>query len=398
MNQNKVYIQNFWYVNNYGACLTAFALYKILEQLDYDVNLIDVSSLGQSINYAFEKFIKKYCKTTNRVKFLSDIKNINDKNAIYITGSDQVFRPHLVLDNLKYFLFDYVNPCAKKVSFSASFGVDKEKFINETDSKIIEKMKLSLNSFDFVSVREKSGVDICKDLFDVGAEWIIDPVFILDKKSFENLTNEVSRDFKNKIVSCMFDKKNNQLDKFLEKKYSSKVVELWESGFTIEEWIAAIKNCKFLVTNSFHATCFAIIFNKPFICLAKDKGASSRFESLFDMLNIKDESVNLIDEIYERDCLFKIDYAKVNTRIAEESKKGLDFLNMILATPTSKTEEKIKANIQFLETEVCELEKEATLKYQIKKELWNLWIIIFHKYLPYSLKNIIRFMRNKYVR
>lgn len=51
--------------------------------------------------------------------------------------------------------------------------------------------------------------------------------------------------------------------------------------------------------------------------------------------------------------------------------------------------------MQFLENKICELEQQATLKYQIKKELWHLWLIIFHKYLPNSIKNIIRFMRDK---
>lgn len=395
MNQNKVYIQNFWYVNNYGACLTAFALYKILEQLGYDVNLIDVSSLGQSINYAFEKFIKKYCKTTNRVKFLSDIKNINDQNAIYITGSDQVFRPHLVLNNLKYFLFDYVNPFAKKLSFSASFGVDKEKFLQENSSKTIEHMKTSLKSFDFISVREKSGVEICKDLFDIDAEWIIDPVFILNKKYYEDLATQSNQNFNGKIVSCIFDKKDNKSDKFLSKKYNAEVIELWNSNLSIEEWLSAIKDCNFLITNSYHAMCFAIIFNKPFISLSKDMGASARFESLFEMLGIEDQSINNINEIYGRDCIFKIAYEKVNQRIKEEQQRGIDFLNKALESPAGKKEEKIEIKMQFLENKVCELEQQATLKYQIKKKLWNLWLIIFHEYLPNPIKNIIRFVRDK---
>lgn len=395
MKNNKIYIQNFWYVNNYGASLTAFALYKLLKQLDCEVRLINVSSYNESIHYAFNNFIKKYCKTTNRITCLSDIRNINDKNAIYITGSDQVLRPHLVLNNLKYFLFDYVNPFAKKLSFSASFGVDKEKFLQENSSKTIEHMKTSLKSFDFISVREKSGVEICKDLFDIDAEWIIDPVFILNKKYYEDLATQSNQNFNGKIVSCIFDKKDNKSDKFLSKKYNAEVIELWNSNLTIEEWLSAIKDCNFLITNSYHAMCFAIIFNKPFISLSKDMGASARFESLFEMLGIEDQSINNINEIYGRDCIFKIAYEKVNQRIKEEQQRGIDFLNKALESPAGKKEEKIETKMQFLENKVCELEQQATLKYQIKKEIWHLWLIIFHKYLPNPIKNIIRFVRNK---
>ena len=49
MKKNKIFIQNFWYVNNYGACLTAYALYKILENLGNDVSLIDVSNFKKAL-------------------------------------------------------------------------------------------------------------------------------------------------------------------------------------------------------------------------------------------------------------------------------------------------------------------------------------------------------------
>ena len=60
MKQNKIYIQNFWYVNNYGACLTAFALYQILEKLNYDVSLIDISQIYEKKIYIIrKKYINK---------------------------------------------------------------------------------------------------------------------------------------------------------------------------------------------------------------------------------------------------------------------------------------------------------------------------------------------------
>ena len=333
---NNVYIQNFWYVNNYGACLTAYALYTII--------------------------------------------------------SDQVFRPFLTKDNLNKFLFDYVNQ-AKKIAFSASFGVNKEKFFQETSEEIIENMKNSLKSFDFISVREQQGVEICQDIFGVNAEWIIDPVFILNNSYYYDLSKNLKKPTKEYIASCIFEKKNNKLDKFLSKKHNCKVFELHNSKLSIEEWLNKIANCRFLVTNSYHAMCFAIIFNKPFIALSKDMGASSRFDSLFEMLGIENQSIDSIDEIYQRDCVFKVDWEKVNKRIEEERKRGIDLLQMALDTPCGKFKEKQEVRTKFLEETICKLEQQATLKYQIKKELWNLWLIIFHKYLPEPIKNIIRVLR-----
>ena len=399
MKQNKIYIQNFWYVNNYGACLTAFALYQILEKLNYDVSLIDISQIYEKKIYIFKKFISRYCTTTNWIKTIKDIENINKSNAIFITGSDQVFRAFFKKKRIRkyfeYFLLDYVLPEAKKISFSASYGVNKENFIKETDQYTIENMKTSLKSFDFISVRENSGVEICKDLFDVDAKWIIDPVFILDKKYYENLVTQSKKDFSGKIVSCMFDKINNNLDKFLSKKYNTKVIELWKSNLSIEEWLSAIKNCKFLITNSYHAMCFAIIFNKPFIALSKDKGASARFESLFKMLEIEDQSINNNNEIYENDCIFKVNYAKVNQRIDEERQRGLDLLKKALEAPIDKKEEKFEARMKFLENKVYELETQISLTYKIKNQLVNFMLFLFYKYLPGPIISIAKLMRFK---
>ena len=263
MKKNKIFIQNFWYVNNYGACLTAYALYKILENLNYEVKLINVSNLGQNLSYNFNDFINQNCHITKTIKTIDDIKNINKDNSIYITGSDQVFRPYLVKNNLSYFLFDYVISNSKKIAFSASYGVNKEKFITETHSSTLEKMKTSLKSFDYISVREKSGVEICKDLFDVESEWIIDPVFILDTSNYDELIKNSIKDFSNKIVSYVLNinKEYKKAYKYLSKKYNLEIIELSNSNESIENWLAAIKNCKFLITDSFHGMCFAIIFN-----------------------------------------------------------------------------------------------------------------------------------------
>lgn len=384
----NIYIQNFWYVNNYGACLTAYALYNILQKLNYNSYLIDQSKYNEALAYIFGNFIKRYCRTIDK----NDVQNLSI--SAFITGSDQVFRPELTGEKFSQFMLDFVSESSRKVSVSASFGVDKENFLKETDSKVIQRMKESLKSFDCISVREKQGVEICKDLFGVDAEWIIDPVFILDSFKYKELAGISKKKKAPLIASCMFMKKDKKIDKFLTEKYGYRVVELHNSKYTIEDWLNTIKTCEFLITNSYHAMCFAIIFNKPFICLSKDMGAASRFESLFEMLGIENQSIDSIEEIYSKDCIFKIDYEKVNKRIAEERERGLLFLKKALDAPAGKYEEKQKVRTRFLEEKLCQLEQQATLAYQIKKSLWNLWLIIFYKFLPEPLKYIIRKLRD----
>ena len=383
----NINILNYWWTNNYGASLTAFALNSIVENFKVVDNSTKIS-----------KILRK--KSDFCIKFAKSYLNITDFNIncdIFITGSDQVFRPIYTNKMLDQYMLDFANINSKKISFSASFGVNKEEFIQENSNEVIEHMKTSLKSFDFVSVREKSGVEICRDLFDVKAEWIIDPVFILDRAKWEELIENATKDYSNKIISYVLDtnKEYKKASKYLSKQHNAEVIELANSNDSVENWLKAIRDCKFLITDSFHGMCFAIIFNKPFICLANKKRGATRFESILEMLNIDYQCINDVNEIYERDCVFKVDYDVVNKRIEEERQRGLDFLEMALDAPVQVTPEKVEARMKYLEHKVCELEQQATLKYQIKNELWNLWLIIFHKYLPEPVKNLIRKLRGK---
>ena len=408
--KNKIMIINFWANRiNYGADLTAYALqYLINNSGNYSCILIDNQFFNYKCEYEKFNFFKDFEKNIKQTKKCETYENFYDLNQnanTFITGSDQVFRFGSDSSRNYQYLLDFADINRKKIAFSASFGIDKELFLQETSPQIIEKMKRSLQSFDFISVREKSGVEICRDLFDVKAEWIIDPVFILDRAKWDELIEnstphpsplpQGARENSPQIVSYVLDtnKEYKKASKYLSKQHNAEVIELANSNESVENWLKAIRDCKFLITDSFHGMCFAIIFNKPFICLANKKRGATRFESILEMLSIDYQCINNINEIYEKDCIFKVDYEVVNKRISEERQRGLDFLKMALEAPVQVTPEKIEARMKFLENKVCELEQQATLKYQVKKELWNLWRIIFHKYLPEPVKNGIRILR-----
>lgn len=396
--QNNINIFNFWWTNgNYGAVLTAYALQCLVGTLGRDSLLVDnIKNLHSSkTNSVTDIFAKRNLKITDKILSCLSLLELNNDNNAFIVGSDQVFRPIYTNKMLEHFLLDFVTTQSKKIAFSASFGVNKEEFLQENSNEVIEHMKTSLKSFDFVSVREKSGVEICKDLFDVKAEWIIDPVFILDRAKWDELINDATQNYSNKIISYVLDtnKEYKKASKYLSKQHNAEVIELANSNESVENWLKAIRDCKFLITDSFHGMCFAIIFNKPFICLSNKKRGATRFESSLEMLNIDYQCINNIKEIYERNCIFEVDYDVVNKRIEEERQRGLEFLKKALEAPVQVTQEKIEARMKFLENKVCELEQQATLKYQIKNYLWELWLIIFHKYLPTPVKNIIRFTR-----
>lgn len=393
MNKENIGIINFWWTINYGAHLTAFALQKLIKHYNKDsiliTNPLSLKERDDRLKSFSLGFEKTYLKTTKCID--KNLEFLNDGMSIFITGSDQVFRPIYMRKKNEQYLLDFAKADKKKIAFSASFGVDKELFLKENSEDVIEHMKNSLKSFDFISVREKSGVEICRDLFDVDAEWIIDPVFILDKSNYDKLIKDSTINYKSKIVSYVLDtsEEYEKTYQYLSKKYSKDVVKTANSNISIESWLASIRDCDLFVTDSFHGMCFAIIFNKPFICLANKSRGGSRFESICEMLGIDYQCIGSINEVMQRDCVFKIDYNDVNKRIVGERQRGLDFLKKALDAPMNITQEKIDARMRYLEKRVAELEKQNNLKYQ----LWQAWKNIF-MYFPEPLKKIIGFFWN----
>lgn len=390
--QNNIYITNFWYAVNYGANLTAYALFKLVSDINtetfmldnlesFDKNLISTSYLKNFINKYFK--IKKFDE--------------NDENAILITGSDQVFNPECEShkNNTKFLNFGKITN--KRIAMSASFGLDKETLMKQNSKQDIEKLNLALKTFDFISVREKSGVEICKDVFNADSEWIIDPVFMLEKEKWGELINNASENIKqqlkdNKIVSYIFleNKTHDKVFKSFSEKYKTGIVNLATFKTSPEDWLYAIKNSELFITNSFHGVCFAIIFNKPFICLSKETGKSVRFESLFEMLEIENKSTT-IDDIEKDDCIFRINYEKTNQLIEKERQRGLDFLKKALQTPIEITQKKYLSRLKLLEERVLELEKQNNPSYQLKKYIWDKWIFVYNRFLPMPIKKIISF-------
>ena len=390
MNNQNIYITNFWYSVNYGANLTAYALYKIVSEWSKNTYLNDNIRIRERLLYN-KFYVHKFAEQYFKIK-----KYAYEKDAVLITGSNQVFNPEC---EKKYHTDNILNFGAfnnKKIAFSASFGLSKQDFLKENTDEIIENMKNSLKTFDFISVREKSGLEICSEIFGVNAEWVIDPVFILEKQKWEELIDKSSVNAEGRIASYILcpGKEHIKAYNYLAEKYNAQVLKLDNFKYQPQDWLKTIKDCRFLITNSFHGVCFAVIFNKPFICLSNEMKREERFNSLFEILNIQNQSIDL-HEIYEKDCIFNINYEAVNKKIDEERKKGLDFLKKALTSEIINTKEKTEAKIKVLDNRLAETAVQNNPVYHIKTFIWENWLVIYHYYLPEPVKNIIRFFRKR---
>src|SRR5699024_1666049 len=148
------------------------------------------------------------------------------------------------------------------------------------------------------SVREESGVRICKEDFGVTAEWVLDPVFLCNVQHYDELAESTSHKKEMGFIGgYILDPDNSKKDILdyvcyklqlpyhlnSEMIYHPSVNSTWDYPMEkalIEERLWNIKNSDFFVADSFHGICFAILFHKNFIAILNSNRGGSRFRTI----------------------------------------------------------------------------------------------------------------------
>ncbi len=335
----KVALLNFHFENNnYGAILTSYALNKYINSLGFDAYNIDYTPAWGKNSYSssnFPEFRAKNLPLTYKCNSMKDLIKLNDDFGTFIVGSDQVFNYEFVSKYKHIYFLGFVDDTNKSIAYSASFG--QAKFSASNDE--IDNVGMLLSKFNRIGVREKSGVDICRDVFRTKATHVLDPVFLLTKDEWNKIADTSVKNTKNVYYIV-----NEELNKEAENSLSN--FQSIRHNLTIEEWLATLNNASFVLTDSFHCICFCLIFNKQFIYIGKDNGRQERVKSLFEMFNIPQSSFVIsqkIDNSIIRNA-DKIDY----TDFAERLKKWLDISQNFLTEALSCENEKMYNPYYFI--------------------------------------------------
>ncbi|MDD4781719.1 MAG: polysaccharide pyruvyl transferase family protein [Tissierellia bacterium] len=361
--------------NNYGGLLQNYALQKVLRQFEHEVHTINIKNretskfrrlasilikstqrlLGQNvrlrtwpnikeselISHNTSQFVRNKIITTDIITKKVDASLLRDYNFdAYIVGSDQVWRPKYSPQLPTYFL-DFLehNPDVKKIAYAASFGVDHWEFTKNQTAEFKKLIKL----FDAVSVREDSGVELCKKHFDIEAIHLLDPTMLLTKDDYisivekENIKESLGNLFtyildsskeKNIIVDNIANNCNLKPFSVMQsKRFSDKDRKgIDDCVFPpVEQWIRGFMDAEFVVTDSFHGTVFSILFNKPFISIANKSRGITRFKSLLKLFQLEDRLV-IPKESFNVNNIKKIDFLEINNILLKEKEKSISFL------------------------------------------------------------------------
>lgn len=371
-NHKKVGILTYHNPDNYGAVLQTMALLESLKRLGLDVTVIDYTTEAHLKAYKFFQFngtpksllnfvlsLPNYFKLKRRHQKFTDfrgshfpltrryvnksdfLENLPKLDAV-ITGSDQVFQVWEDKELSVYYL-PFYGTHIKKIAYAPSFG--RSEFTSSIDSKILK----ALSDFDKLSCREQKGAQHIHELTGKDCALTVDPVLLIGKEFWSdvcnkqndfkdnyiliydllggpylvNLAKQLNRDKNYKIV-CITTKK------FLKRPYRVDKL-MWDASPL--EFVGWFKDASYVVTDSFHGSAFATIFQKPLVSLIINERASERLETLLFYLDSKDKLLTR---------------KKIST--------GIDINEYVIETRTTRELKKaIDSSRIYLKDAVCEL-------------------------------------------
>ena len=318
-------------VYNHGASLQAYALQTYLESLGHDVKIIDYKPsylcghydlwkisnsqfdkpllkqlyllikfphrmISLRRKHAFDAFTRKYLHLTTRsYHFKEELKKNPPEADAYIAGSDQIWNTLFPNGKDSSFYLDFAPKGKLRIAYAASFAT---KEIAEGYEGFVSQM---LKNINFVSIRESISLPLLASLGRTDGVAVCDPVFLLSKQEWKAImppsTSEkyllvydtensstlasiaisIARDLKLPIYDV-----SNFRHTYAQKK-------MWNSSPT--EFLSLLYGANFVVSNSFHATAFSIIFERDFCVVNRSEKINERMKSLLHDFGLSERQV-----------------------------------------------------------------------------------------------------------
>lgn len=309
-------------VYNHGASLQAYALMKYLSDLNYDTEIIDYRPSYLSHHYdflhvsnpryranvvlsaayliaklpqrlmalprkkSFDNFTNKYLKLTKEKYItINDLRN-NPPNAnAYICGSDQIWNTLHENGKDKSFYLDFGDKNSRKISYAASLATDR------IYGGMEQYISLQLNQFDALSCRENSGRKLLNTIGVKSVEHVMDPAFLID----ENEWNEIALNRYTEKYILIYDFEN--CSKIREKaileakKRNAKIYSINPGKFDYvdkkfdnvgpDTFLSLIRDADLVISNSFHAVVFPLIFGTSFSIIKRSENINERMEDIY---------------------------------------------------------------------------------------------------------------------
>lgn len=366
---------------NYGGILQAYALQTVLERMGHEVIVLNrdrsiYSPKHKQILSYIVYLIKKYClgrkvspfKSTKRkniereereqytsvfinkyihtYKIRNLVKDVPKNLEAFVVGSDQVWR-HIYFTKIWRCIIEnaFLKFCeeenVKRIAYAASFGTEEWEYTEDETKECARLLAL----FDAVSVREESGVVLCAEqLARNDAKHVLDPAMLLSKDDYIKIVEntETPKSSGNLMCYVLDDNANIQtlineiaheknLTPFIaanSKVDDKKLPNKERIQPPVERWLRGFMDAEFVVTDSFHACVFSILFHKPFVVIGNKTRGYSRFESLLKLFGLENRLIENVSQ-FEPSLLNPLS-DDVYIKLDEYRNNSIGFLNRAL--------------------------------------------------------------------
>ena len=305
----KIKTITFSNAQNWGAILQTYALCKyinsnnfdnsceVIEYEKFDERWFKPRKILKDVFYSVLYYKRNVHRIARYKTFITDNipfakektwKELNDSTDVFITGSDQVWNCSNGI--VPEFYLEPVSDNVIKIAYAPSFGIKKIPL--EYQKHIAENIK----RIEYLSVRETSGQKIVKELTGRDARIVVDPVFLISENEWRTLSSDpIEKDYLFVYVTEISDKVTLLVKKYTAQNPDCKVITPYaipgvraiiKKDIGPAQFLGLIKNAKAVISTSFHATAFSLIFKKGF-CVVPHSTTGSRVTDLLNKIGME---------------------------------------------------------------------------------------------------------------
>lgn len=313
---------------NCGARLQAFALAQAISDMGYSVfflksvarNILKIkarhivkSTLKKDFIGAIFHFKQFFSYSFSNIKFRT--KNFSEiqKMKKIVLGSDEIWNiSKKMISRYPFLLGRGLIP--PKISYAPS--------INSSTLQDFEKSKTfeDFKNIEAISVRDNHSKEVLEKYTNRNVDVVCDPTMLLSKEEWQKKEKKCTE---TKEFILMYSYRNQlSADDIKKIKFFSKQVKLpiisaldyfpfAERNIPLspEHFLGYVHKAKYVITSTFHGTCFSLIYNKKFACISRNNQKINELLKTFkiDELNALNDrtlidaiSLNTIQQIEQR--------------------------------------------------------------------------------------------------
>lgn len=344
----KISIITIHNIHNFGSVFQAYALCKYLNNKGHQTEIVDYNPvyfrkkkiktiLGQLLNIKqyktrkskFESFVKKNIKLSSREYLtLEDLTKNPPVADIYISGGDQLWNSYHDCGRDPSYKLKFTD--GYKISYATSMGRD-----NYTNEELL-KLKDDLHEYQCISVRESSSVKLLNSVEVNNVTQVVDPVLLFNTNDYNQFLTKPKID---KYLFVYLVQPSELLEEtvdFISRSLGLKVVlyggmakkckcDYFLKDLGPDEVLSYLRYADFVISASFHATLFSIMYHKQFVTLLPDKHTNDRIEDLLKWSKMTDRLIKNNTDL-EKNIFGEIDFVETDFEINKRINLSKDWL------------------------------------------------------------------------